>query len=67
MGFVIEFDKTACIGCGACTSQCPENWKLMENEDGYKAKPLKTKLKEVGKNRDAEEICPVKAIKIKLL
>lgn len=65
MGFEIEFDKNACIGCGACASQCEENWKLVENSEGYKAAPIKTKLKEIGKNKEAEEICPVKAIKIK--
>ena len=56
----IIFDKEACIGCGACTSVCPENWDM---KDG-KAKPKKTELKEIGCNQEAADICPVQCIKV---
>ena len=55
----IELDKEKCLGCGAC-AQC-NNWEL--GRDG-KANPKKTELEDIGCNREAEEICPVKAIKI---
>jgi len=58
MTYKIEFDKEKCLGCGACT-QC-DNWEL---KDG-KASPKKTELGDIGCNKEAEEICPVKAIKI---
>jgi len=60
MPYWIEFDKEKCLGCGAC-DQC-SNWEV--RDDG-KAHPKKTKLDEVGCNKEAEEICPAKAIKIK--
>ncbi|MFH1402989.1 MAG: ferredoxin [Candidatus Altiarchaeota archaeon] len=59
--YIIKQTRDACIGCGACEAVCPENWKMME--DG-KAKPVKTELDELGRNRDAEENCPVACIKI---
>jgi len=59
MPYKIEFDKEKCIGCSACT-QC-DNWEL--EKDG-KAKPKKTELNDIGCNKQAEEICPVQAIKI---
>ena len=58
MTYKIELDKEKCLGCGACT-QC-NNWEL---KDG-KASPKKTELDDIGCNREAEEICPVKAIRI---
>jgi ferredoxin len=59
MPYKIEFYKEKCLGCGACT-QC-NNWELGKDR---KASPKKTELDDVGCNREAEEICPVKAIKI---
>jgi len=59
--YKIEQDRKACIGCGVCTSVCPENW-VMES-DG-KAKPIKTEVDEVSGNKDAAENCPVGCIKI---
>jgi len=64
MTLKIEFDKDGCIGCGACASVCEENWEIVEEDDGYKAKPKNTELKEEGCNKEAEEVCPVRVIKI---
>lgn len=59
--FKIKFDKEECIGCGACTSVC-DNWIV----DNGKVKPKKIQIseKELKNNKEAEDICPVKAIKI---
>ena len=61
--FKIQFNKEACIGCGACANQS-SNWELVEEEGGYKAKPKATELEEAGDNKEAAEVCPVDAIKI---
>jgi ferredoxin len=60
MVFKIKQDYNACIGCGACTSVCPENWKF----SGEKPKPIKTEVKEVGCNKQAADVCPVQCIVI---
>ncbi len=59
--FKIKFDKDECIGCGACASVC-DNWSMEKD----KAKLKKTTLseKELKNNKEAEDVCPVKAIKI---
>ena len=62
----VIFKKDVCIGCGACASTCPDNWEMIE-DDEIKAKPKNTKLKELGCNKEAEEVCPVDAIKIEVL
>lgn len=56
----INVDRNKCIGCGACVATCPSSFKL----DGGKAKPKKTEVKEITCEKDAEEGCPVGAIKI---
>lgn len=59
--FKIEFDRGACLGCGACAAACPENWELQP--DG-KSKPKKTELDEIGNNQSAADACPGQCIKI---
>ena len=61
MPIKILFDKEACIGCSACISVC-ENWVMEED----KARPKKVDIpkNELKNNKEAEDICPVKAIKI---
>lgn len=61
MAFKIIHDRAGCIGCGACTTVCPENWKM----EGDKSKPLKTELDDIGCNQEAADVCPVQVIKIK--
>ncbi len=57
----IKFDKEASIGCDACASVC-DNWVM----DGDKVKPKKMDISknEWNSNKEAEEICSVKAITI---
>jgi len=61
--YKITVDKTKCIGCGACVAQCPENFEI-KNDGENKAYVKKAKISELGCNKDAEEVCPVDAIKI---
>ena len=61
MAIKIEQDRDACIGCGACTSVCPDNWEMK----GDKSHPKKTALDDVGCNQEAADVCPVQCIKIK--
>ncbi|MAG78231.1 ferredoxin [archaeon] len=62
----IVYEKDECIGCGACTSQCPENWELKETSEGFKAKFKKMDINEdeYDSNQEAADICPVDCIKI---
>ena len=59
--FKIELDKEKCIGCGTCAAVCPANFEI--KEDG-KASPIKAEVEKLGCNKEAEENCPVQAIKI---
>ena len=55
----IYLDKEKCIGCGSCESVCP---KIFEIKDGKaQVKKYDTDEKCV---KEAEEICPVDAIKV---
>ena len=55
----ISVDKNVCIGCGACVSLCPQNFKL--NEDN-KSEPISQENEDCAKN--AAQSCPVQAIKV---
>lgn len=62
--YKIELDKKLCIGCGACVNTCPENFDL--EEDGERKAFVKHKeVKVISCNKEAEDICPVQAIKVK--
>jgi len=54
----ISINKNACIGCGACESICPKVFKL---KDGKATAPKETNEKCA---KEAEESCPVNAIKV---
>ncbi|MBD3309777.1 ferredoxin [Candidatus Woesearchaeota archaeon] len=56
----IMVDQEKCIGCGACASTCPD---LFVIEEG-KAKALKEEVEDTGCAKDAEDVCPVDAIKV---
>jgi ferredoxin len=53
---------TACIACGACTEEAPENFKL--SDDGSAAFVFKQPLtpQELAKSASALDVCPVQAI-----
>ncbi|RLE41762.1 ferredoxin [Candidatus Woesearchaeota archaeon] len=62
----IEFNRDSCIGCGACVSQCPDNWELVDTPDGQKAHPKHLAISddELECNQAAADACPVQAITI---
>jgi ferredoxin len=53
---MIKVDKEKCIGCGACTS-VSDNFEMKDGKAVVKDKNSKDKS-----NKEAEDICPVKAI-----
>lgn len=57
-------DKETCIGCGLCPSISPEVFE-MDDEDG-KAKEISDEVPEAAYDsaKEAEESCPVDAIKV---
>jgi ferredoxin len=61
--FNIIYKKDVCIGCGACASTCPDNWEMEEGDD-VKARVKSAEIEELGCNKEAEEVCPVDAIKV---
>jgi ferredoxin len=62
--YKITIDKAKCIGCGACVSQCPDNFE-MESGAEYKARVKKAEVTDLGCSKEAADICPVQAITIK--
>ncbi len=64
MTFKIKYNEQECIGCGACTVQCPENWELVEKDGMFKAKLKQAELSDIGKNQEAKEVCPINCIDI---
>lgn len=67
-------EHEGCIGCGTCVALCPEFWEM---DDDGKARPKTGKLniktgnyefgvdkKDIGCNKDVEDLCPVNIIKI---
>lgn len=60
----VEVDKKKCIGCGLCTSIAPEAFK-MGNYSLAVAKDSNIDKKFSNKVKEAADICPVQAIKIK--
>ena len=60
--YKIELNKDACIGCGACASVCKDLFELDEQE--MKAHPKKKEIDKLGCAKEAEDSCPVDAIKV---
>lgn len=60
-GFV---DKSLCIGCGLCTSVCPEVFE-MEDDGLAKANDMEVTASLEDSAKEAESSCPVCAISIK--
>ncbi|MDP2946740.1 MAG: ferredoxin [Nanoarchaeota archaeon] len=56
----ISVDKNKCIGCGSCVAICP---KIFTMKDG-KAIVKKNDVEKLTCEKDAQDSCPVGAIKI---
>ncbi len=66
----IIHEKDKCIKCGMCVSLCSEYWEFKDGEISLigskkKEKNFELKVKKIECNKVAEEVCPVKCIKIK--
>lgn len=57
----IIHERNKCIGCGACVSICPENWRMAND---HKSKPKQTTLEDISCNQEAANECPVHCIHI---
>ncbi len=55
----VKVDKEKCIGCGACVSVCGEVFEMKDGKANVKEKETDKKCV-----KEAEESCPVQAIKI---
>ena len=55
---MVSVNKEKCIGCGACTSVC-DNFEMKDGKAVVKDPKSKDKC-----NKEAADICPVKAIKV---
>jgi len=62
----IKVDHQKCIGCGACSSIW-DIFEIKETEEGFKAVPKRTDIKEdeLELAKEAAQICPVDAIRVK--
>jgi len=58
-----EVDQDTCIGCGLCPSICEEVFELNDEGKAYAKQPdVPAELEDSAK--EAEESCPVDAIKV---
>jgi ferredoxin len=71
MSFIVQHEKSKCIGCAACAAVAPNYWN-MDSPDG-KSNLINAKkagemeqieIQKVDENKDAAEACPVNAIHI---
>jgi ferredoxin len=56
---MISVNQELCIGCGACTAECPNTFDL--NEEG---KSIVTSQEDVECAKRAVDVCPVQAISV---
>ena len=61
--YKIELDREGCIGCWACISVHGENW-IMEDDGKSNFKKADIEEKELPKEMEAAESCPVNVIHI---
>lgn len=68
--FKIIHEIEDCIGCGACTSACPDFWEMKGDKSNLKGSKkvgdnFEMKVDDLKCNQDAADTCPVSCIKIK--
>jgi ferredoxin len=56
----VSVDQVTCIGCSLCNDICPETFEM----NGMKAFPKRPVVDTIGKEKEAEDMCPVDAIKV---
>ncbi len=60
MVYQIKVNREKCNGCGICAEIHPGNWKILDK----KAHVIRFRVFNIGKNMDAANACPKKAITI---
>ena len=69
----ITHHRTNCIGCSYCYEVAPYRWRMNENDGKIDLRSAKGKKEiytlvvgddEFEANKEAEELCPVKIIKV---
>lgn len=68
----IIFEKSKCLGCGACVAVCPKYWEMTEdNKSHLKNSKIDPKngteileIKKIGCAQEAVQICPIQCIHI---
>ena len=67
--YEIAHDRKGCIGCGACTAAAPEFWSMGDDGkaelNGSKGNRLQIGKKDLDKNMEAAQACPVSVIHIR--
>jgi ferredoxin len=53
-----------CIGCRACVATYEENFDMNEETNKAIVKKAEVEDSELSKNKEAQDVCPVEAIKI---
>lgn len=62
--YEVVYDREGCIGAAACCAVNPDNWILAEDgKADFKKKFIGEK--ELAKEKEAAEVCPVDVIKIR--
>ena len=62
--YKVEIDEAACIGCGACTATCADNFEMKDTDAGQKAKVKNADIDDMGCSKEAADVCPVTCIHI---
>lgn len=60
MAYKLKVNKDKCIGCGNCVAVCPKSFELKVDKSIVK----KEVIENIGCEKEAEELCPTKAISI---
>lgn len=62
--YIIEHDRENCIGCGACVAVNDDNWE-MDDDGKSNCKNINIDEKNLEREKEAAEACPVNVIHIK--
>lgn len=67
----IIHEREKCLGCGLCTTICPQHWEMADdgksrllNSNKNKDGNYELELEDVGCSQEAAESCPVQCIRI---
>ncbi len=78
--YIVEFNRTDCIGYGSCVPASPKHWilqadgkprltvvggKKINKSDGKEHEELEIDEEDLQANKDAAIVCPVAVIKIR--